>query len=201
MRSSPARLFTGAKGSKPLPVYLLQLAGTFLLLASPVFAQTNRDQTPPGPASPHRHANRTYLGQDIFVAPGQQIGSATCLFCSVQVEGELSGNVFVLFGNLTVTGRVAGNTAVVGGNTVVDSLARIDGSTTVIGGNAVYETDESLSGNAFVLGGHISSFAGRRSSHHRVSLSPTFSAALAVLAVLVLAVLVFPRSRQHSFHT
>ncbi len=115
----------------------------------------------------------------------------------MQVEGDVSGDVFVLFGNLTVTGRVAGDAAVVGGNEVVDAQARIGGRTTVIGGNAVYESDESLSGNAYVLGGHISNFAGRAGVRRRVSLSPVFSAALAILAVLLLGALLFPRPRRH----
>ena len=38
--------------------------------------------------------------------PGQQIHNATCIFCSVQVEGDVTGRVLVLFGNLNVTGRV-----------------------------------------------------------------------------------------------
>lgn len=150
-------------------------------------------QQPSGPEATHRVGSRTYLGQDIFVAPGQGIHNATCLFCSVQIEGDLSGNLFVLFGNVTITGRVGGNVAVVGGNTVVDSQARIAGRTLVVGGNAVYETDEALSGNAYVFGGHISSFAGRSSPHRRVALSPSIFALIGVLALLLLATLVFPK--------
>ena len=33
--------------------------------------------------------NRSYMGEDIFVASGQQIHNATCIFCSVQVEGDV----------------------------------------------------------------------------------------------------------------
>ena len=100
--------------------------------------------------------NRTYVGQDIFVASGQQVHNATCLFCSVQVEGDLTGHVFVLFGSVNVSGQVRRSATVIWGNAVVDSQARIGGDTVVLGGNAVYETDESLSGSAYVLGGHLS---------------------------------------------
>src|ERR1700733_5758620 len=86
--------------------------------------------------------NRSYMGEDIFVASGQQIHNATCIFCSVQVEGDVTGCVIVLFGGLNVSGRVELSAAVVGGNAVVDSAARIGGDTVVLGGNAVYETDE-----------------------------------------------------------
>lgn len=197
MRSSHLRLALRArKGSQTLPVHTHKLAGMLLALAAPVLALQSAPTPPSAAPPPHPHASRTYLGQDILVASGQQIRNATCLFCSVQVEGDVSGNIFVLFGNLTVTGRVSGNTTVISGNTVVDSQARISGRTTVIQGNAVYESDESLSGNAFVLGGHISNFAGRGSSRHRLALSPTLFTGVAIVTILLFAVLLFPRSRR-----
>ncbi len=145
--------------------------------------------------------NRTYVGQDVFVASGQQIHNATCLFCSVQVEGDLTGHVFVLFGSVNVSGQVERSATVIWGNAVVDSQARIGGNTVVLWGNAVYETDESLSGSAYVLGGHMShvskaSVEGR--SPHRVSVGPLFFGLLAVLVLLLLSFLIVPRLRRHS---
>ena len=145
--------------------------------------------------------NRTYLGQDIYVASGQQIHNATCLFCSVQVEGDLTGHVFVLFGSVNVSGQVQRSATVIWGNAVVDSQARIGGDTVVLWGNAVYETDESLSGSAYVLGGHMShvskaSAEGR--SPHRVSVGPLFFSLLAVLVLLLLSLLIVPRLRRRA---
>ena len=138
--------------------------------------------------------NRTYLGQDIYVAPGQQIHNATCLFCSVQIEGDLSGHAFVLFGNLTVVGRVIGGVTVIGGNAVIDGQARVGGTTAVLGGNAVYESDESLSGDAWVLGGHVSTFAGTRArNQRRIALSPMAASGIALVALLLLLPLFFVR--------
>jgi hypothetical protein len=143
--------------------------------------------------------NRIYVGQDVFVAAGQQVHNATCLFCSVQVEGDLTGHVFVLFGNLNVSGQVRQRATVIWGNAVVDSQARIGGNTVVLGGNAVYETDESLSGSAYVLGGHLShvsraSSEGRR----RVSVGPLFFGLLAALALLLLSLFIVPRIRRRA---
>ena len=143
--------------------------------------------------------NRTYIGQDVFVASGQQVHNATCLFCSVQVEGDLTGHVFVLFGSLNVSGQVRGGATVIWGNAVVDSQARIGGDTVVLGGNAVYEADESLSGSAYVLGGHLSRVLranGEGNGRSRVSLSPVFSGLIAVLVVVLLLVVVVPRIRR-----
>jgi hypothetical protein len=144
--------------------------------------------------------SRTYIGQDVFVAAGQQVHNATCLFCSVQVEGDLTGRVVVLFGSLNVSGQVRRSATVIWGNAVVDSQARIGGDTVVLGGNAVYETDESLSGSAYVLGGHLShvSDASRASGErrHRVTVSPLFFGLLAVIALLLLSLVIAPRVRR-----
>jgi hypothetical protein len=141
--------------------------------------------------------NRTYIGQDIFIASGQQVHNATCLFCSVQVEGELSGRAVVLFGNLNVSGQVRRTATVIGGNAVVDAGARIGGDTIVFGGNAVYETEESLSGSAYVLGGHLSRTGADSNLRKRLSLNPILFFSLAIMVFLLLSLLVTPHVRRH----
>ncbi len=137
-----------------------------------------------------------YFGQDIYVAAGQRVGNATCFFCSVQVEGDVSGRVLVLFGNLTVVGRVEHNAVVIRGNAVVDAEARVVGTTAVLGGNVVYETDDSLSGDAWVLGGHLSNFAGGHTSERRhLSLSPWAASLILLAALLLLSPLFLVRQR------
>jgi hypothetical protein len=142
--------------------------------------------------------NRVYVGQDIFVASGQQVHNAVCVFCSVQVEGDLTGRALVLFGNLNVIGRVDRNATVIGGNAVVDSQARIGGNAVVLGGNVVYETDDSITGNAYVLGGHLSKMGGHVKSSRRVSISPVIFSLLALLTILLLSALFFPRARSRT---
>jgi hypothetical protein len=134
--------------------------------------------------------NRTYIGQDIFIAVGQQVHNAICVFCSVQVEGNVTGHAVVLFGNLTVSGLVRHSATIVGGNEVIDSQALIGGNTVVLGGNAVYETDDSISGNAYVLGGHLSRTGGRIGSHKRVSVTPIVFFLLALISFFLLLLLV-----------
>jgi hypothetical protein len=142
--------------------------------------------------------NRVYFGQDVFVASGQQIHNAVCVFCSVQVEGDLTGRALVLFGNLNVLGRVERGATVVWGNAVVDSQARIGGNAVVLGGNAVYETDDSISGSAYVMGGHLSKMGGHTPSHRRISIGPAVFTGMAILVILLLSVLLFPRTRHRS---
>ena len=145
--------------------------------------------------------SRSYIGEDIFVAVGQQVHNAACLFCSVQVEGDVTGHVFVLFGSLNVSGQVQGRATVIGGNAVVDSQARIGGDTMILGGNAVYETDDSLSGSAYVLGGHLSHVSqakGESLGRHRFTVSPLFFWLLAALVLLLLSIVIAPRMRRHA---
>jgi UDP-3-O-[3-hydroxymyristoyl] glucosamine N-acyltransferase len=146
----------------------------------------------------HEPGNRTYIGQDVFVAAGQEVHNATCLFCSVQVEGDLTGRAIVLFGNLNVSGQVRRSATIVGGNAVIDSQARIGGDTVVLGGNAVYESDESISGSAWVLGGHLSRTGGHSGLNKRVSLNPFVFFSLAILAFLLLSLLIAPHVRRRS---
>ena len=160
---------------------LRTLGPMLVLLGSLGFASVASGQQATG--------NRTYVGQDIFIASGQQVHNVTCLFCSVQVEGNLTGHAIVLFGNLTVTGLVQGSATILDGNAVIDSQARISGNTVVLGGNAVYETDDSISGNAYVLGGHLSKTGGHIASRRRVSLNPILFSSLAILTFLLLALL------------
>jgi hypothetical protein len=170
-----------------LPGHTLRNLTLLLLLSVSALGQT------PG--------SRSYIGEDIFVAAGQQVHNAVCLFCSVQVEGDVTGHVFVLFGNLNVSGQVQGLATVISGNAVVDSQARIGGDTVILGGNAVYETDDSLSGSAYVLGGHLSHVSqakGESLGRHRFTVSPLFFWLLAALVLLLLSIAIAPRMRRRS---
>jgi hypothetical protein len=173
-----------------MEIFLNQAFRSLVVMVA--FASTAMGQTP---------GDRTYVGQDVYVAAGQQVHNAVCVFCSVQVEGDLTGRVVVLFGSLIVSGQVRGGATVVGGNAVVDSQARVGGNALVLGGNAVYETDESLSGSVYVLGGHMShlSRVKGQSAPKRVSLSPLVFWLLGVTLLLVLLGIGFgPRVRRRS---
>ena len=150
-------------------------------------------------AEPAAAVDRAYFNQDLFVPKGQVIHNATCIFCSVQVEGDVTGRVVVLFGNLSVNGEIQGTTVVVGGNAVFDGQARVLRSTFVLFGNLVYETDEVLTGSAYVLGGHSSSYAARRSLRRRLALGPRLVSTLALLGFLLIFLLAYGvRQRRHS---
>ena len=177
----------------------LRASAVVLLAGSTLFtrAQTRDEQGSPvaGPAA----TDRGYFNQDLFVPKGQVIHNATCVFCSVQVEGDVTGRVLVLFGNLSVNGEIRGRTMVVGGNAVFDEQARVLQSTFVLFGNLVYETEEVLTGSAYVLGGHSSSYAVREGLRRRMALSPRLLSTLALLGFLLIFVGAYGvRRRRHA---
>jgi len=161
--------------------------GAWLTCAAAVEGQSRTALTAEGAAT--HEVKRTYLGQDLYVPQGQQITSAVCIFCSAQIEGDVSGRVLVLFGNLSLTGNVGGDVTVLDGNAVLDAQARVGGDIAVLFGNAVYESDDVLSGSAYVLGGHASSFDAGKQRHRRFSLTPRTLGTLLTLGVGLLAVL------------
>lgn len=150
-----------------------------------------------GPPLRPTAVDRAYLNQDLFVPKGQVIHNATCIFCSVQVEGDVTGRVLVLFGNLSVNGEIQGTTTVVGGNAVFDGRARALRSTVVLFGNLVYETEDVLTGSAYVLGGHSSSYATRQSLRRRLALSPKLLSTLVLLGLLLVLLAAFGVRQRH----
>jgi hypothetical protein len=170
---------TGLLKGKILLTRVLRIVGLTLMMVPAALGQA------PG--------NRSYVGQDIFVAAGQEVHNAVCVFCSVQVEGELTGHAIVLFGNLNVSGRMRRGALVVAGNTVVDSQARIGGDAVVLGGNAVYETDDSITGSAYVFGGHLSKTGGHAGWSKHVSVNPVIFYSLGMVVFLVVVLVVSRR--------
>ena len=170
---------------------LILLGGTLLL-----HAQSGDETTPP--VVPAAAVDRGYFNQDLFIPKGQVVHNATCVFCSVQVEGDVTGRVLVLFGNLSVNGEIRGSATVVGGNAVFDGQARVLRSTLVLFGNLVYETDEVLTGSAYVLGGHSSSYVVRQGLRRRLALSPRTVSTLALLGFLLVFLVAYGvRRRRH----
>ncbi len=179
----------------------LRMGAVVLLLGGGLLAQAGAQagEEPVRGAEPAAAVDRGYFNQDLFVPKGQVIHNATCVLCSVQVEGDVTGRVLVLFGNLSVNGEIQGRTTVVGGNAVFDGQARVLQATVVLFGNLVYETEEVLTGSAYVLGGHSSSYAARGSLRRRMALSPKLVSTLALLGFLLVFLAAFGvRQRRHA---
>jgi hypothetical protein len=56
-------------------------------------------------AAPARASNdAVQFGSNIHVTPDSTVHDAVCFFCSVNVEGKVTGNVVVFFGNVRIAG-------------------------------------------------------------------------------------------------
>ncbi len=74
------------------------------------------------------------IGKSISVAPGESVGDAVCVGCSIHVAGRATGDLVAVGGNVQVDGTVDGDTVAVGGNLRLGPGGLIHGEATVVGG-------------------------------------------------------------------
>jgi hypothetical protein len=84
----PGRAFPSLFPSIRIPFRWLSLAAVLIMLAAPAWAANDEVQ----------------FGSSIKVPKGQSIHDAVCFFCSVQVDGELTGDIVSFFGDVRVNG-------------------------------------------------------------------------------------------------
>jgi len=82
--------------------------------------------------------DRTQVGHDINVGPGDEISEATCFGCSIRVHGHVEGDVTSF-----------------GGSVVVEEQGKVDGDATVFGGGLRLEKNVSIGGDVAVFGGRL----------------------------------------------
>lgn len=77
--------------------------------------------------------SRISVGESIRVESGETLREATCIACSIYVDGAVEEGALVVLGTLQNRGSVLGNATVIGGT--LDSSGPVQGRTVVIGGN------------------------------------------------------------------
>src|ERR1700689_1750861 len=105
--------------------------------------------------SQDRAQDRTQVGHNISVGPGEEISDATCFGCSIRVRGHVSGDVTALGGSIIVEdgGQVSGDATAIGGGIRLDSGVTVHGDLTAIGGRLRRDPAASV-------GGEVSNLAG-----------------------------------------
>jgi hypothetical protein len=115
----------------------------FLLVAlsTLVFAEGGRD--------------RTQVGHDITIGPGEEVSEATCFGCSVRVRGHVTSDVTVFGGSIVVEeqGEIAGEAVVLGGGIRLEKEAKVSGDVTVFGGQVRFDPTASVGGDVTNFGG------------------------------------------------
>ena len=111
----------------------------------------------PLPAFAKDDNDRSSVGSNITISEGETVGNIACVFCSVHVQGDVTGDVAVVFGSLKVdSGRkINGDTAVIGGDLTMEEGSEIGGNTAVIAGDANLASGAMIHGSRAVMPGRL----------------------------------------------
>ncbi len=152
--------------------------------------------------------DRVMVGEPITIGPNERVDNVTCILCSVQNEGEISGDAVVVLGNFESSGPLRGDAVVmvgaaqfnddVNGSVVgifsdmtisgrvgqdavgVVSAMRLATSKSAIGGDVVSVASHTSGISPDRVGGDIQSFGGATLGRWLVS---GLAVALVVLAI------------------
>jgi len=97
--------------------------------------------------------DRVAFGSSIKVAEGQEADDIACAFCSVQIDGEVTGDVAVFMGSVTVAPghSIAGDAALAGGDLNLGEGATLNGDVAIVGGRANVADGASIHGDRAVI--------------------------------------------------
>jgi len=100
-------------------------------------------------------SERTRVGHNISIGPGEEVSEATCFGCSIRIRGHVAGDVTAFGGSVTVEdqGQIDGDLTVFGGGMRLDKDAKIAGDVTVFGGRMHRDPAASI-------GGDVTNFSG-----------------------------------------
>jgi cytoskeletal protein CcmA (bactofilin family) len=99
--------------------------------------------------------DRTQVGHNITVGPGEEISEATCFGCSVRVRGQVSGDVTTFGGSIIIEGQgqVGGDATTFGGDIRLDKEVKVHGDVTVFGGRVRRDPAATVGGDVTNMGG------------------------------------------------
>lgn len=104
-------------------------------------------------AKGHSGNDRAAFGTDITVAEGQEAGDIACAFCSVHVQGDVTGDVAVFWGSVTVDPghAIAGDAALAAGDLNLGEGATLNGDVAIVGGRANVSDGATIHGDRAVI--------------------------------------------------
>jgi hypothetical protein len=99
--------------------------------------------------------DRTRVGRNITVGPGEEVNDATCFGCSIRVRGHVSGDVTVFGGSISVEdqGQVHGDATSFGGGIRLEKEVKVSGDVTVFGGRIHRDPGAEVGGDVTNMGG------------------------------------------------
>jgi hypothetical protein len=99
--------------------------------------------------------DRTQVGNNINIGPGEEVGEATCFGCSVHVRGRVAGDVTTFGGSIVIEGdgQVGGDVTAFAGGIRLDHDVKVDGDVTVFGGRIHRDPLSSIGGDVTTMSG------------------------------------------------
>jgi cytoskeletal protein CcmA (bactofilin family) len=110
-------------------------------LSASAFADNNHD--------------RTQVGHNISIGPGEEVSEATCFGCSIRVRGHVAGDVTAFGGSISVEdqGQVGGDATTFGGGIRLEKDVKVSGDVTVFGGQIHRDPTSTIGGDVTNFGG------------------------------------------------
>lgn len=99
--------------------------------------------------------DRTQVGRNITIGPGEEVQEATCFGCSIRVRGSVAGDVTSFGGSIVVEdqGEVGGDTTTFGGGIRLGRDVTVSGDVTVFGGRIQRDPAATVGGDVTAMGG------------------------------------------------
>ena len=102
-----------------------------------------------------RSRDRTQVGSNINIGPGEEVQEATCFGCSIRVRGKVAGDVTAFGGSVIVEdqGEIGGDMTAFGGGIRLAKDATVSGDVTVFGGRLQRDPAATVGGDVTAMGG------------------------------------------------
>lgn len=99
--------------------------------------------------------DRTQVGHNIIIGPGEEASDVTCFGCSVRVRGRVTTDVTTFGGSIVVEdeGQIGGDATSFGGDVRLEKEVKILGDVTVFGGQIRRDATATISGEVTNFGG------------------------------------------------
>jgi hypothetical protein len=100
-------------------------------------------------------SDRTQVGHNISIGPGEEVGDVTCFGCSVRVRGHVTSDVTTFGGSILIEGdgQVDGDATTFGGDVRLEKDVKVAGDVTVFGGRVHRDATASVKGDLTNFGG------------------------------------------------
>jgi hypothetical protein len=130
-----------------------------------------------------------HIFSNVYVAPDSTVHDAVCIFCNVNVEGEVQGDVVSIFGTVHIASKADHDVVSIFGGVSADDDARISGDMVSIFGMVRLGENVSIGKDMVAMFGIVHAPDSVTVGHDRVSMPGiVLSAPLLFLGLIVILI-------------